>query len=212
MNIQTPEKFIDLNKLGHKTIDFKKEAADLLKVVNLANNETDVQSYIKQNNKWFIPGSLILNYDFGHHEAYVVPEQKLGAEYQVDYMLVGRNSMGYHVVLVEFEDVNVRYKIKSANQESKYVRQGLTQINDWRRWLDSNRNYFIANSGLSTFSSSFPRWAFQYCLLVSRKELMDDISNNLRGEITSEYSDLKIVSYDRLVECTSRLRNNVNII
>ena len=177
----------------------------------MAKKESDVQSYIKQNKKWFIPGSIFLNYEFGHHEAYIVPEQQLGAEYQVDYMLVGRNSSGYHVVLVEFEDVNVNFRIQSANQESKYVRKGLTQINDWRRWIENNRQYFIDNSGLSKFSSSFPGWAFQFCLVASRRDFMDDISNSLREELARIHGDLKIISYDNLVECTSRLRKSVHI-
>lgn len=69
-----------------------------------AKNEQEIQQYIKQNRKWFIPGSIFLDYNFGHHDAYLFPEQKLGNEYAVDYMLLGKNSDGYSIVLVEFEN------------------------------------------------------------------------------------------------------------
>lgn len=55
-----------------------------------AKNEQEIQKYIKQNRKWFIPGSIFLDYNFGHHDAYLFPEQKLGNEYAVDYMLLGK--------------------------------------------------------------------------------------------------------------------------
>lgn len=99
-----------------------------METVNKAKSESDVQKYIKDNQKWFIPGSLFRNYDFGHHEAYISPEQSLEGNYRVDYMLLGRNSVGYHIVFVEFESVNVEYRNTSDNSETQYVRKGLTQI------------------------------------------------------------------------------------
>lgn len=53
------------------------------------------------------------DYDFGHHEAFIAPEQALGSDYRVDYMLLGRNSIGHHFVFIEFgNDVNVDYKTR----------------------------------------------------------------------------------------------------
>ena len=40
------------------------------------------------------------------------PEQKLGTDYIVDYMLIGKNSDGYSIVLVEFEDANTDFILK----------------------------------------------------------------------------------------------------
>ncbi len=79
----------------YRGVDFDLEASSLLESLDNARKENDIQKYIKENKKWFIPASLFEDYDFGHHEAYIVPEQRLGAEYQVDYMLLGRNSIGY---------------------------------------------------------------------------------------------------------------------
>ena len=40
------------------------------------------------------------------------PEQKLGTDYIADYMLIGKNSDGYSIVLVEFEDANTDFILK----------------------------------------------------------------------------------------------------
>lgn len=80
-----------------------------------------MQQYIKLNKKWYIPGSIFLNYNFGHHDAYLFPEQKLGNEYTVDYMLVGKSSDGYSVVLVEFEKADTPYCRSTDNMESESV-------------------------------------------------------------------------------------------
>ena len=83
------------------------------------------------------------------HSAYLVPEQSLGAEYKADYMLLGNNSIGHQIILVEFEDVNVDFKILTANSETASVRKGLTQIRDWKRWMDDHRIYFFDSCGLT---------------------------------------------------------------
>ena len=107
MDFIAPVNFIDLNQYRNAKIDFDYEAQQLRTALDTSKKENDIQQYIKNNRKWFIPGSLLRDYDFGHHDAYLVPEQPLGAEYRADYMLLGRNSIGYHIVLVEFEDADV---------------------------------------------------------------------------------------------------------
>ncbi len=202
-----PDRFINMGYPRHQSIDFDQEASLFLETVNKAKSESDVQKYIKDNQKWFIPGSLFRNYDFGHHEAYISPEQSLGGNYRVDYMLLGRNSVGYHIVFVEFESVNVEYRNTSDNSETQYVRKGLTQINDWKRWIDNNRSFFLENTGLRDIAGNIPSWGIKYCLVVSRRSKMDSLANEMRGQREWEAKDLKIVSYDRLVDNTRALVN-----
>lgn len=204
-----PCNFVNLCDIRHLNKDFDKEADDLLDILNNASKENDVQRYIKDNKKWFIPGSILKNYDFGHHEAYLFTEPALGAEYRADYMLLGRNSVGYHIVLVEFENVNVEYVLSTLNTESESVRKGLTQIQDWKRWMDDNRAYFLKSTGLSDISGNIPSWGINYCLVVSRRERMNEVANKIRGQKTRETPGLKIMSYDRLVDNTRELVNGI---
>ncbi len=207
MHYNIPDSYINLGYPRHQAINFDKEADNFLTVLNSAKKESDVQRYIKSNEKWFIPGSIFCNYDFGHHEAYLVPEQSLGAEYRADYMLLGRNSIGYQIVLIEFEDVNVQYRLLSSNAETESVRKGLAQIRDWKRWIDSNRDYFLKSAGLESVCGNIPSWGIYYCLVVSRREMMDQTANDMRGQLQYEIPGLRIISYDRLVDNIRNLAN-----
>lgn len=207
MDYNLPDKFIEFKPRWYKGIDFDREASDLLDVLNHCNKENDIQKYIKDNKKWFIPASIFENYDFGHHEAYIRPEQSLGAEYRADYMLIGRNSIGHHIVLIEFEDVNVDYRLSQSSQESAAVRQGLSQIRDWKRWMDDNRSYFMQSSGLKNISRNIPTWGIYYCLVVSRRSRLDEEANRMRGQSQHETPGLKIITYDRLVNNVRLLYN-----
>lgn len=155
MNGILPGHFLEFAPGWNNNINFEQESELLLAALDNATKENDIQKYIKENKKWFIPASIFEDYDFGHHEAYIIPEQALGSEYRVDYMLLGRNSIGYHIVLVEFEDVNVPFKLRTSNTESKAVRNGLTQIRDWQYWIDSNKEYFFRSCGLSQIEIIF---------------------------------------------------------
>lgn len=189
--------------------DFHIEAQLLNDELDKATKENDIQTYIKRNEKWFIPLSILKNYDFGHHFACVVPEYSLGSEYRVDYLLIGKNSIGYQFVIVEFEDVNVEYKNKTSNSETEKVRKGLTQIRDWKRWIDKNKDYFENSEGISEFGRNIPSWGFYYCLIVGRRGKMDDMANKLRGEMQNDFPSLKIISYDRLVDNISLMHNGI---
>ena len=152
--------------------------------------------FIKRNKKWFIPGSIFLDYNFGHHDAYLFPEQQLGNDYIVDYMLLGKNSDGYSIVFVV---------ISTMNAESESVRKGLTQIQDWKRWIDSNRDYLLRNIGLLQRGIDVPTFRFYYYLVVSRRDFMNQTALNVRSQNIYERINTKIVTFDRLVDNVKKL-------
>lgn len=205
-----PESFKVFSRNDFRQLNCDAEASSLREILDSCTKENDIQSYIKENQKWFIPLSILRGYDFGHHFSCVVPEYALGAEYRVDYLLIGKNSIGYQFVLVEFEDVNVDYRIKTRNAETNCVRKGLDQIRDWKRWMDKNKSYFVNSQGISALGQqNIPSWFFNYCLVVSRRSRMDDVSNELRGQAQAENSGLHIITYDRLVDYVSNLSNGI---
>lgn len=206
MDYTVPKKFYELQYGWYRDIDLDYEAEQLLKVLDSAKKENDIQNYIKENKKWFIPASIFEDYDFGHHEAYISVEQPLGAEYKADYMLLGRNSIGHHIILVEFENVNVDFRLQKSNMETEAVRKGMTQINDWKRWMDNNRLYFLQSCGLSDISRNIPTWGITYCLVVGRRKRLDETSNQMRGQIQFERG-VHIITYDRLVDNILKLGN-----
>ena len=190
-----------------KSIDYNAEADAFLRILDAAKKEHDVQKYIKDNQKWFIPGALLRNYDFGHHEAMLIPEFKLGAEYTADYLLIGGNSAGKHLVFVEFEGVNEPICLQDSNGFTESVRKGIIQVNDWKRWIENNKQYMIQNTELANIVKlPLPNWAIHYCLVVGRRKSYTEKANNLRGE-EEHNSFIRIVSYDRLVDKMRMLVN-----
>lgn len=198
-----PNNFLYFNE--YKDLGFEKEADKFKTIIYSAENELEIQQYIKGNKKWFIPGSIFVDYNFGHHDAYLFPEQKLGNEYMADYMLLGKNSDGYNIVLVEFEKANTNYHLSTSNMESESVRKGLTQIQDWKRWLDSNKEFFLRNIGLTEKGIDVPTYRIYYYLVVSRRDFMDSTALDIRSQSIYERKNTKIVTFDRLVDNIKKL-------
>lgn len=197
-----------LHLLEYKKLNFDEEADKYHEVIYMANNELEIQQYIKLNHKWFIPGSIFLDYNFGHHDAYLFPEQKLGNDYTADYMLLGKNSDGYSIVFVEFEKSNTSYCRSVDNMESESVRKGLTQIKDWQRWMSQNRDYFLKNIDLAHKGIDIPIYRIYYYLVVSRRDYMDDVAHDIRNQTMYDMHNVKIVTFDRLEENVRKLAKN----
>lgn len=53
-----PSNFLKFESGWYRDIDFDNEAELLLDVLNQANKENDIQSYMKENSKWFIPAFI----------------------------------------------------------------------------------------------------------------------------------------------------------
>ena len=191
----------------HST-DFDMESKSFKNQLDCSIKEHDIQDYIKKNSKWFIPLSILKDYDFGHHDAYVVPEFAMGSEYKADYLLIGKNSLGWNYIFVEFEGVNCRFKQNNKRDVTKEVRNGITQIREWRKWIDCCKDYFEKTIGKEIDDYNIPTWVFHYCLVVGRRKEMDDEANSLRGQIQSE-SGIQIITYDRLVDNIRLLSNGI---
>lgn len=193
-----PNNYFSFQK--YNNLDFIEEANKFEKIISSAKNELEVQRYIKGNEKWFIPGSIFLDYNFGYHDAYLFTEQKLGNDFVVDYMLIGRKSGGYNLVLIEFEKPNTEYLISTAHMESESVRKGLVQLQDWKRWMDSNREYFMKDIGLRDYGIDISTYKIYYYLVVSRRIYMNKIALEVRSQCVYERHNTNIVTFDRLVD------------
>lgn len=100
--------------------------------------ESDIAKFIKNNNAYFIIGSILKsNYNFGHHNAFIIPEFMLGNSYKADYLLIGKNSGGYEFVFLELENPYGKITLKDGNLGDTF-RKGIKQIVDWDEWLEAN--------------------------------------------------------------------------
>ena len=123
-------------------------------------------------------------------------------------MLLGKSSDGYSIVLIEFEKADVPYLLKSSNYESESVRKGLTQIKDWKRWVDQNRDYFMRDLGLLDKGIDIPIYRIFYYLVVSRRDYMDKTALDVRSQTMYEMQNTKIVTFDRLADNILKLQNH----
>lgn len=197
MDFEIPDNWIELQKCLHGNYDFNQEYDLFLKALDEAKKENDIQRYIKDNKKYFIPASIFKDYNLSGINSYIIPEKSLGSSYRVDYLLVSNNSLGPQFIFVEFEDVNVEYKQERKNSETFYVRKGLDQIRDWKCWLIENKDYFLKESKLDRFGKT-NAGSIHFCLVVSRRKYMNDDVNNLRGFMMQ--GNLKIITYDHLAD------------
>ena len=200
-----PNDFLDftvphLLKSNFENLDFLSEAEEFKNFIYANGEETAIQNYIKSNRKWFIPGSVLRDYNFGHHDAYLFTEQMLGAEFKVDYLLLGKNSDGFSIVLVEFEKADTPFLLRTSNEVSKSVRKGLAQIDDWKRWLDKNKDYLFDSMRFSDKHIDIPTYRIYYCLVVSRRDYMNKEALNLRSQKCYDMNNTKIVTFDRLCD------------
>ncbi|MGH8350692.1 MAG: Shedu anti-phage system protein SduA domain-containing protein, partial [Pseudomonas sp.] len=57
-----------------------------------------------------------------------------------DFLVARLDSLGVKWVLVELESPTAPLFTKDR-RESRQLAKGISQINEWRRWLDDNRTY-----------------------------------------------------------------------
>lgn len=102
-----PNNYLDIEELQDRcTLEEHIDAYQKL-LNNTSTNERALLNFIKDTGAYFIVASILKgNYNFGHHDAFIMPEFMLGNSYKVDYLLIGRNSGGHEFVFVELEKPN----------------------------------------------------------------------------------------------------------
>jgi hypothetical protein len=104
-------------------------------------SEQEIQKFIKDKEAYFIIGAILkTNYRFGHHGLFVFPEFPLTINFKVDYLIIGKNSHGYHFVFVEFENPTGAITNKDGTYGNT-IRKGIKQVEDWSKWLEKNYSH-----------------------------------------------------------------------
>lgn len=117
--------------------EFIKAKEDFELLLNSGAGERQILNFIKDREAAFIVGSIFKNYNFGHHIAFAFREFELPPYYKVDFLLAGKNSMGYEFVFVEFESPTGSI-INADGDFGEVIRKGLKQVEDWEAWIEAN--------------------------------------------------------------------------
>lgn len=203
-----PNNFIDRIDLLTDGDHYSRILSDFeILIMDKSLKERDVLSFIQRESAYFIIGSILKNqYMFGHHGFFIFPEFKLAPNYRVDYLIVGKNSDGYHFVFVEFESSNNSITTKDGSYGDT-IRKGIKQTEDWDFWLGQNFShlelifniYKNKNEILPDEFRKYDRSRFYFVVVAGRRNDYTEKTYLLRRKY-SEQQKLLIIHYDNLID------------
>jgi len=201
-----PNYHLDIQELQDKD-RLNKLSDDFLNVLDDKDaTEIDILSFIKANQAHFIIGSILKLYNFGHHDAFIMPEFLLGVSYKVDHLLIGRGSGGHQFVFVELENPYGNIAIGDGELGGTF-RKGLKQITDWEEWLEANYSslhevYSKCKSPNETLPDEFhklDKTRLHFVVVAGRRTDFTDRTNRLRRE-HKEQQNTTLLHYDNLYD------------
>ena len=192
--------FRDYATSRHKV--FQADVDGFRDVLETAKSERAPQLYLQEH-----PQLLCCFLRSGHGE-WVVPQKRLGAEYVPDFVVGCGNSGGIFWNAIELESPNAKFVIKNG-QPTRELRTAISQIEDWRRWLESNLDYARRapsrnGLGLEEISPQIPSH-----IVIGRSSDLNARFNALR-KTYYERSMIEIITYDGLLERFAWIKNVVH--
>jgi len=173
-----PDNFLSSLDMQNNNRAYQDNIAELkLLIENRDSTERAILNFICSN-KLFIAASILKNFTiFGHHDRYIFKEFALPPHYNCDYLIVGKNSDGYHFLLIEFENIYNNITTKDGDFGTT-IRKGLSQIDDWKIWIDKNFHTFSSNlkrhknkhKTLPDEFNDYDSSRFIYCVVAGRRD------------------------------------------
>lgn len=207
-----PNNWLDIEEL--------KESERLSQLSNqflklLDESDTDeraVINFIRHEYAYFIVGSILKsNYNFGHHDAYIIPEFMLGNSYKADYLLIGNGSGGHQFVFVELQRPSGKIILNNGELGDDF-RKGIKQVNDWEAWLESNYSslfetftrYLNPKENLPTEFLKYDNTRFHYAVVAGRRDVFTDKSYRIKRK-SRENQNINLLHYDNLYDSAKTL-------
>lgn len=163
----------------------------LEEVVESAPTEEPIQRFLQE--RPHILGSLVRG-----PIRYSIPKAPIGLAYVTDFLLADVDSIGIRWVLVELETRVSEIALKSKNDFDKYARQGVSQVREWREWLQlnlANARQPRSEGGLGLFDI---RPQADGLVLVGRRERLSPRAKQIRARLY-EAENIGVHTYDWLV-------------
>lgn len=205
-----PNNHIDL-------IDWQKRIGginqDFIELINRPEtNERSVLNFINHKPAFYLIASLLRRTNFGHHEAYVMPEFMIsGGDYKADYLLIGSNSGGYEFLFVELESPNKKSTLQSGH-DALSTRSGLNQIDDWKTAIVADFSLLerefekYTNKKLPDEFHRCDTTRYHYAVISGRREDYNDVSYTERRRKAQE-RDIEIYHYDNICDLANDLES-----
>jgi hypothetical protein len=136
----------------------------------------------------------------GNHGSWVIPQASLGAHFKPDFLVAWETSLGIQWLLVELESPT-HTMLTQKGRLASGPRQGVAQIQDWRRWLSENVG--MARRPRDEMGLGLPGIAAKSLglVLVGRAAIVGT-PDYARQDVASD-SDIAVRSWDWLLSATA---------
>lgn len=203
-----PNNHLDSMELSRESGTLKKKLVEFSAFLDCSMiTERDILNFIEEHEAYFLIGAILKNnYQFGHHALYVFPEFKLPPNFQTDYLIVGKNSDGYHFVFVEFESPYGKITLTDGSY-GEVIRKGMKQIEDWEFWLEQNFSHLKlvfeqsqnTNQPLPKEFTSLDKTRIHFIIIAGRRKDYNYKTYRSRRSYL-EQRKLQIFHYDNLID------------
>lgn len=199
-NRLNPDSLDDKSKLKQ----MEKEFADLLKT---DISERSILNFINKNKYYNLIASLFhAGFTFGHHDAYLFKEFEFPTTYKADYLLIGKNSHGYHLLFIELENPTGSITTKDG-AFGQTIRKGIKQVKDWDKWIEGNfhslsltfNKYKNPRTELPKEFRTLNKTRLNYVVLAGRRDnFNEETYDEKRGLIRTD--NIHVLHYDNLID------------
>lgn len=130
---------------------------------------------------------------------YCIPKPSLGGTFVPDFLLAEVDSNGVRWILVELETPNSSVRMSTVNDFEVHARRGVSQIKEWRQWLQDNIAYARQDKEHNGLGLHGIRADPKGIVLVGRRRLLHSEARNLRSQLYED-SQIEMHTYDWLLE------------
>lgn len=127
----------------------------------------------------------------------------------MDYLLVGDASDGHQFLLIELENPYGRVTLGDGSF-GEVIRKGISQINDWKEWIEANYSSFIEAFQKET-NRELPREFYKldtsrihYSVVAGRRNDYAEKTYNLRRRLNKD-QNINLLHFDNLYDFAERI-------
>jgi hypothetical protein len=201
-----PNNYLYIDSLADKA-KLRKIEAEFKTLLESDISERNILYFINENKYYNLIASLFhAGYTFGHHDAYLFKEFEFPTTYKADYLLIGKNSHGYHFLFVELENPTGSITTKDG-AFGQIIRKGIKQVRDWDKWIEGNfhslgltfNKYKNQRIELPKEFRTLNKTRISYVVIAGRRadfneETYDEKRNLYRNE------NIQVLHYDNLID------------
>lgn len=169
-------------------------------------SERDILKFVAEHSAYCLVASVSQNFSFGHHDMYLFKEFPLSTNFVCDYLVVGKNSHGYHLIFVEIEKPFGEITTKNG-EFGTTIRKGIKQVDDWDEWLDANfhslrstfEKYLKPGQTLPRELSVLDKSRINYVVIAGRRNDFNDRTYIQKRKLARQ-KNIHLLHFDNLIE------------